>query len=512
MKKRFSGFLFLIVITCPALIVYGREILLEPVSSERSGISLENEQTALLSENRDRGTLTWKITPENGERIRSVKISSHAESPENLNPAGDILVQLSWWKNGKWSIWYPENILPGGSFRDADGSGLPDKTDIIAFNSETTLKSDLPSEVLPDMFSHHQISATPSLVSEVKETPYFVMEKPEEEGQVIVRMRSDRFPSSEFLTVSGWNGWDLGEAYTMGLMSRFHEIDRNGDRLNKIMFIGDDDFNEFGGMREFQWRAVSFQPRTKTRRLNLYVTRLISSAGTIGASRYQLRRDSLTNEEFHGKHITSIDFSNWRSWHTPEPRLIEQNPDGLTLLPRPISNLWILSPSFKIPAVARISFSVEMDASMPERYNDRDPSHKAWMSTYLEFLDESEKIIDVVKISVCRPRWGSVLASAGERPRNCRRARIRLVASHKTYLPEEEEKNMDGMMICRWRNLEIFECLYPQKYRSRLDENPLEPGEIPEAEKYRIRAVLISDAKTPSPRLHNVRVQWNKKD
>jgi hypothetical protein len=100
---------------------------------------------------------------------------------------------------------------------------------------------------------------------------------------------------------------------------------------------------------------------------------------------------------------------------------------------------------------------------------------------------------------------------AGEMPQGSHRARIRLVASHKTYLGGEDEKNMDGLMICRWRNLEIFECLYPQRYRARLDEEPIKPGEVPASEKYQIRAILLSDRKTPSPFLNKIRCLFEMK-
>ena len=477
-----------------------------PGGARKSGVFLRKDGIAGLEPGRDRGECIWDLPLKKGERLVDLRVEFDREPETNLIPPADVLLQLRWRnRKGDWASWYPPNILPGGDFQDRDGSGLPDLADIVEFTTTVLVRSDLPLRAMPPSVEGHHRRAFPPLVRHRGDRPLLSVKKPGQEGQLIVMMRSDRIPPANAITVSGWNGWDLEGGYTMGLMSRFHEIDRFGKRLNKIMFIGDDDWNEPGGFSPLKWRAVTFSPRCETRRLNLYAARLISSPGILKAAGYQIRSDSLLEPRYKGQSIKKIDLTSLEEWFIPEPWLVEILPDGVALLPRPISNAIAVSPPFSIPPVKRVGFSVEMDVSVPERYNDRDPSHKAWMSTYLEFLDERDLIRDVVKISACRPEWGGAMASAGERPEGLDRARIRLVASHKTYLPKEEEANMNGLMICRWRNLELFESRYPQGFRSRLEEDPLKPGEIPEARFLQVRAILLSDAKTSHPLLRKVR-------
>lgn len=494
--------------------IYSQEetLLLLPRDATLLGALLNENAEAILAPDCDRGECLWEISRESQIIMCKILPEVRIEPATEMNPPADVIIQLRWVKEDKnWSSWFPENLLAGGDFRDQNNSGIPDLADILEISSQTLIRSDLPDSAIPKWVNEHISLADPPLVKTVDGKLVLVVPKPREQGQTIVQMRSDRIPASRAITISGWNGWNLGEKYTMGLMSRFHEIDTNGNRLNKIMFIGDDDFNERGGVSPLKWRAVTFAPRNETRRLNLYPMRLISSPGTIMASQYQMREDRLDNSAYRGKTIRFWDLKDTSDWSAPEPSLKKPHPDGLVLLPRSISNVYILSPSFEIPPVNRIALSVEMDVTVPERYNDRDPSHKAWMSTYLEFLDRDEHVEDVLQITSCRPLWGDVLVTAGERPQGSRRARIRLVASHKTYLGGEEEKNMDGLMVCRWRNLEIFESLYPQTWRARLDEEPLKPGEIPASEKYQIRAILLSDRKTPSPILHKIKCLFETK-
>ncbi len=334
--------------------------------------------------------------------------------------------------------------------------------------------------------------------------------KEQEEGQAIIMMRSDRIPSSRFLTISGWNGWDLDDTYTMGLMSRFHELDAEGNRLNKIMFIGDDDWNQPGGIAPMHWRAVTFQPRDDTLRLNLYAIRLIASAGTVRAARYQLRQDSLADEIFRGKHIRRLNTGDVNAWHMLEPGLVESTDNAIVVRPFPLTSTYLVSPTYMLPRVERIGFSVTMGVNVPERYNDRDPSHKAWMSTYLELIDYRGRVVDTIKVSACRPRFGDVLAAAGEIHPWAKKWRIRLVASHQTYLPRKDKKNMDGEMICRWRAIEVFECTYPQDYRARLNEQPLTPGEIPTTSLLQIRVTFLADKTTPSPELKSITCRLRK--
>ncbi|MBN1901515.1 hypothetical protein JW926_09365 [Candidatus Sumerlaeota bacterium] len=477
-----------------------------PENASLDGVRLNEKSEGILSPNCDRGICIWEISGKSEMRIGAIMPEKSIEPAREFLPPADIILQIRWINDdGTWSSWFPENLLAGGDFRDDNHSGLPDLADILEITTHTLIYSDRSNLDKPrwakDVVSH----AAPPLLETIKGEKVLVVHKQEETGQTIVQMRSDRIPSFPAITISGWNGWNLGERYTMGLMSRFHEIDAEGNRLDKIMFTGDDDFHQRGGIAPLKWRAVSFSPRSETRRLNLYPMRLIGSPGTIMASRYQIRADSLSDPLFRGASISCPDIRNHAEWITDAPELVELLPNGIALRPLPLSNAFLLCSSFEIPDAERIALSIEMEVEVPERYNDRDPSHKAWMSTYLEFLDDKERVMDVLQITACRPLRGDKLMTAGEKPQGSRRARIRLVASHKTYLGRGDEKNMDGVMICWWRNLEMFECLYPQTYRARLDEAPFKSGEIPSSQKYQIRAILLSDRKTPSPVLKSVK-------
>jgi len=319
-------------------------------------------------------------------------------------------------------------------------------------------------------------------------------------------MRSDRIPDVSMITVSGYSGWDLGDVRTMGLMARFHEIDREGKRLNKIMLLGDDDWHQPGGKQALRWRAVSFSPREETRRLNLYCIRLISSSGTLNVADYQVRCDDLADSDNVGKSIRRFDFSEDEDWNADKGNLALLQNNTLELRPEPHTNTHAESRTFDIRDIGRIAFSVEMDMAVPERYNDHDPSHKVWMSTYLELLDDASEVVDVVKISVCRPEFGSSLSAAGEVPEGVTKARFRLVGSHVSYLPAHMKENMDGEITCRWRNLSVFQCNYPMHVRQRLDEDGIKAGEIPPGDKVQIRALLLGDATTESPVLNDLRL------
>jgi len=292
----------------------------------------------------------------------------------------------------------------------------------------------------------------------------------------------------------------------MGLMSRFHEIEAGGNRLNKIMFIGDDDWHQPGGKSPLKWRAVSFVPREETRRLNLYAARLISSSGTLQAADYMIRQDTLTGPSL-SKSIRRFDMSDGEGWTFGDQSLAVRTEGLIELRPAPHTNTFALSPEFDIPEVGRLGFSVEMDVSVPERYNDCDPSHKAWASTYLELLNDGDEVTDVIKISVCRPRFGNLLASAGEVPPETRRVRIRLVGSHQSYLSSEQKANMDGEMICRWRNLEVFESTYPTQWEATAEEGQVLLGSC---SKFQVRATLLADDHDKSPILQAVIVGLEK--
>ncbi len=489
----------------------GETIRLVPSDAKLDNVRIDKAGFAHLAPDADRGSCTWALAFDHPVALAAVSIDAASSPTDSLTTDADVLVQLRWRMNdGDWSPWWPENILPGGEFRDRDGSGLADLADILEFDGAAILRSDLPDARMPDWVTTHVMTASSPLVHSTAGGPELIVPKPRAAGQVIVQMRSDRIPPAPFVTVSGWNGWDLGDIHTMGLMSRFHEIDRHGDRLDKIMFIGDDDWHQPGGTAPLRWRAVTFQPHDATRRLNLYAARLISSPGTLRAARYQVRCDSLADPRvatpfdarFHAPSLQDPD-----AWMFEDSGLAALDDGILTLRPLPHTNTWALSRPFDLPEVPRIGFAVEMDVQVPERYNDFDPSHKAWASTYLELLSEYEDtVLDVIKISVCRPRFGSLLASAGERPAAARKVRLRLVASHQSYLSEDQKANMTGEMIVRWRHLQLFKCTYPTVWRGRLDRDPIQPNEIPPSTVYEFRAQLLADPSIPPPVLHRLTV------
>jgi|GEM_PF-7080152 len=511
MKQKLRLLLFIHMFLSAVFFLRGEtknsEMFLTPQDAQRSGILLNKEGSAILAQGGDRGVCFWNLDLKKQQTIKGIHPLVSVKPARGFIPPSDVIVQLrAKEKNGEWSPWFPENILPGGSFSDQNGSGLPDLADVMEITSGVLLRSDLSSKTLPSWVKKHDRTSKPSLVHKKGNKTILEIEKPEAPGQLIVQMHSDRIPPSPVLTLSGFNGWNLGETYTMGLMSRFHEIDTNGNRLNKIMFIGDDDFNQRGGVQPLKWRAVSFVPRKKTRRLNLYPMRLISSPGKMMCAQYQVRMDSLVNPLYRGKLIRKIDFGNMDDWEIPEPGIVKNSPGNLTLFPKPLTNGFVVSSPFTIPNVERVGFCVEMEAQVPEQYNDRDPSHKAWMSTYLEFLDDEDNVADVIQLTACRPRFGEIMASAGEKPPECPKARLRFVASHKTYLSKNQGVNMDGVMVCKWRSAEVFESLYPTDFREPLDEKTLEPGDIPESSCFQIRAFLLSDQKTDSPVLKGINV------
>lgn len=499
----------------PALFAWGnpseamRSIVLTPSQSILvNHLSIREDGAAVLSEGSSCGECVWEVSCE--KQLNLARIQAYADIPSatGMTPASDVILQYRLLQCNEagycWSEWLPRNILPGGDFRDSNGNGIPDGVEILEFNGKRAVWTDRPRDGLSRYFHDVHEHATPLLSVAMDDKRAFRFTKSHEDGQVIVQMHSDRIPTGAPLTVSGWNGWDLGTNQTMGLMSRFHELDAQGNRLNKIMFIGDDDWHQPGGRSTLKWRAVTFVPRERARRLNLYAARLISSSGTLETAQYQIQQDSLADKRHLGKCLA--DFSSFvlKEWSLSDSDLVSSASDCLSISPRPHSNAFALSPAFELHGVNRACLVVEMDVQVPERYDDLDPSHKAWASTYLELLDSAENVVDVIKLSVCRPRFGGVLASAGEVPPEAIKARLRLVASHQSYLQPHQKANMDGEMLCRWRNIRVYESLYPQEFRSRLDEQPPKPNEIAVCGAIQIRSLFLSDSPEESPILHSV--------
>ncbi len=485
-----------------------KEIQLTPLESSLNNVSIQEDGAAVVADRSNPGSCTWDVFTTKGEVLSGIRIDASIKPPAShgLAAHADVLTQIRWkLPDGSWSEWFPENILPGGNFPDSNNSGIPDSVHILNLTSPVTVLSDISKNQMPDWVDIHTTYVAPSLIEEHNNQRILHVSRADKDGQTIVMMKSDRIPPACAVTVSGWNGWRLPRGYTMGLMSRLHEIDAYGNRLNKIMFIGDDDFCEPGETAPLHWRAVSFVPRLDTVRLNLYPARLIESEGELMVSHYQVRTDSLADSAYRGEEIYSYTFEDLKGWEIQDPFLVETHNNSVIVKPHPLTYSYLLSPVFEIPEVECIALSVEMDIEVPRRYNDYDPSHKAWMSTYLELLNDKGALVDAIKVSACRPRFGDILAAAGQRRPDVRLGRVRLVASHISYLmPKEKIANMDGVMISRWRNLRIFVSRYPQGWRGRLDEEPLNAGEIPPAEHIQVRTILLADTQTPTPVLKNV--------
>ena len=468
------------------------EIRLSPGQvSDAENIELCLDGSAHLRPEASQGICTWNIDFDGPRVLKSLNVQQRHAREADAYPPGDLLVQVRWLHGDTWSSWWPGNLLKGGDFRDHDKTGIPDSAEVLQFDSSSTVYSDLATTELPTWVEKHIRHVSPSMTVRTDKNRFLQIIKPNTQGQVIAQVRKDWIPDAPCITVSGWNGWDLNDIHTMGLMSRFHEIDAQNNRLNKIMFIGDDDWHQPGGQEALKWRAVTFVPRDETRRLNLYATRLISSPGTLRAANYQIRADSLSEKSNRGRTLFSPPMPSLKQWEVSSPGRVQVQSDTLVIRPHPHTNAYAVSAPFQIPPVERLAFSIEMEARVPDRYNDHDPSHKAWISTYLELLDKHDRILDIIKISACRPEMANALCAAGERPAQCCKGRFRLVASHQSYLPERMKQNMDGEMTCLWRNLELFECKYPTKWRGRLDEDPIETNEIPKARQLQVRALFL---------------------
>ena len=513
------------LLCCATLVMYAgvaladteapmESLLLTPTAcTDREHLQLRSDGSFALEEGWGSGYCVWDITRERAFQLLDLSVCSEVKHVSGFTPAGDIIVQVRTHKedgtNGRWTEWWPQNLLRGGSFRDATGNGIPDGVDILEFGEQGRLWTDNPREGLSKWFGAVFTESDPPMVSQRDGNSIFRFCKARADGQTIVQMHSDRVPTAQYLTVSGWNGWDLGNAQTMGLMSRFHEIDAQGRRLNKLMFIGDDDWNQPGGISPLMWRAVTFKPRRETRRLNLYAARLISSSGTLECAKYQVHQDSLASEQHLGVCLKRFDRMNSEEWSFSDPDLSFADEHSLQMRPHPHSNSSALGSCFALCGARRVCVIAEMDVQVPERYDDHDPSHKAWASSYLELLDSEERVAGVVKVSVCRPRFGDELACAGEVPSNAVKARLRLVASHQSYLQPDDRKNMDGEMFCRWSQIRVFESRYPQEFRTRLDEDSFRPGEVPLTRGAEVRAIVLGDSSESSPVLRSIRVELN---
>lgn len=398
----------------------------------------------------------------------------------------DIITQVRFQANGKWTDWQPRNLLRGGDMADSDGDGIPDWASVMRLRqtgdlifADTSISPWMPPE---GDYWHGKNREAGRFVDRIEHPPgakqSLRLNRGTSDGQDTAAMRLDLVPPDTDLTVCGWTKYDLGSETSMGVMARFHEFDAEGNRVNKYDLLGDDDFHQPSGRSEWVWRALSFHSRVDTTFLNLYPIRMIAAKGSAWASNYEVRLGSVYGS---GKEI-------WRLG------------EKVTLTPKPFEvATWIQPKPIKVKAGQLYAFRISMRNDVPAHY---EPTHQAWVSAYLEFYDKDMGFLDYCKVMAFRPEHPA--GAAMHAPKGAAYARFMLVASHITYA---ERTGMEGPMTATFDDLRLEESDFDATFTPRPD-GPLSV-EVPRAAtRMEARSFLLSREKSLKPSFERYEVDW----
>lgn len=431
--------------------------------------------------------------------------------------ATDIVTQIRFrLKDGKWTNWHPRNLLRGGDMADSDGDGIPDWVSVMRLRERgNTIYADTcPSDWRPPEGSYWRGRARERgrFLDRVERPPgaeqSLKLTRAASDGQDTAAMRMDLVPPDTELTVCGWTKYDLGGGTSMGVMARFHEFDLEGDRVNKYVLLGDDDFHQPSGRSEWRWRALSFRSLPRTTFLNLYPIRMITAKGRAWAANYEIRLRTVYSGWGGGRAVFRESFEALDGWDISGPgggALSEKAVVGhscLRLDPDPLEVVTATQRKYIAVEPGQLyAFRIAMQNDIPAHY---DKTHQAWMSAYLEFYDKEMRFLDHCKVMAFRPRLDRPLGAAMHAPEGSRYARFMLAASHISY---GDRAGMKGPMHAYFDALQLEKSDFDPAFTPRTGEDvsaEVRAG----ADKIEIRSFLLTREKHLTPAFGGYEVTW----
>ena len=419
--------------------------------------------------------------------------------------ATDIVTQVRFRANRRWTDWEPRNMLRGGDMDDSDGDGIPDWVSVMRLRetgnlmfADTSISPWMPPE---DDYWRGKARVIGRFVDEIDHPPgakhSLRLLRGTSDGQDTAAMRLDLVPSDTDLTVCGWTKYDLGSETSMGVMARFHEFDAEGNRVNKYVLLGDDDFHQPSGHSEWVWRALSFRSRPDTTFLNLYPIRMIAAQGSAWASNYEIRLGSVWGS---GRRILWDCFDDPADWEISGGGKLDK--DRLILTPEPLKVATAVQRKpIKVSPGRLYAFRVSMQNDVPPHY---EPTHQAWVSAYLEFFDKDMRFLDYCKVMAFRPVMERPVGAAMHAPKEAAYARFMLAASHITY---GDKAGMDGPMTATFGELQLEESSFDPTFARRPD-GPVSLAVPREASKMEVRSFLLSREKSLKPSFERYEIEW----
>lgn len=492
--------------------------------SERGRITLKQadpSQTGSESSYLTFGTYTYEVALPPGSGVSEVVTLSPDLPVEEKTPtdkggwpsvATDLITQVRFLQpDGKWTPCQPRNLLTGGDFADQNRNGLPDWTSLmqlrsggmILFTDSYPVGSQAPSW----NWWHGKEQRQRGNFVDKRETPpgasqSLRLERHTSKGQDTPEMRKDLVPPETTLTVSGWNRYDLGDQTSMGVMARFHEFNAEGDRINKYVLLGDDDFHQPTGRSSWRWRALTFTTMSGTVRLGIYPIRMITAQGRAWSANWEVREGSVYSGWGNPKAIFRETFHDLNGWELSHPAMISSVKTGystshsLVMKPPPLAVATAIQKNLiPIQEGKLYAFRVAMQNDTSAKY---EPTHETWVSCYLEFLDADKRIRDYVKAMVFRPVLQRPVGAAMVAPPASKFARFRLVASHITY---GERQNITGAMTASFSALQLEESAYDATWIPRPPGAKIKFSVPVRATKMQIRSWLLSRDRRVTPSL-----------
>ena len=492
-----------------------------------TNLSLSPDHTLTLKPGAFCGTcsLTLDVPAGNPKRV-NVSVINPKTPPGNatlrLWPASatDIAAQVRFrLSDGRWTEWQPRNLLRGGDMRDSDGDGIPDWVSVMhlrddgsnLFYADTRISDWMPPK---KSYWDGKTRASGTFVDAV-EPPAGAwqslrLNRPASGGgQDTAAMRLDLVPPDAELTVCGWTKYDLGNETSMGVMARFHEFDGSGNRVNKYVLLGDDDFHQPSGRSEWRWRALSFKSLPQTTFLNLYPIRMIGGKGRAWAANYEIRLGAVHSDWGSEQAIFRESFESLDGWEISGPgvgALSDKAVDGrssLRLDPEPLKVVTATQKScIKVEPGQLYAFRIAMQNDVPAHY---EKTHQAWMSAYLEFYDKDMRFLDYCKAMAFRPTPGRPVGAAMHAPNGSRFARFMLAASHISY---GDRTGMDGPMHAYFDALQLEKSDFDPAFTPRPDADIR--LDVPRsADKMEVRSYLLSRQRDLRPSFAGYTIEWS---
>ena len=493
--------------------------------AECTNLSLSKGPSVSLKDRGSSGTCSTTLdVPEGHPKQVELKLigpkTPAGDASSKMWPAlaTDIITQVRFRSNdGRWTDWEPRNLLRGGDMADSDGDGIPDWASVMCLrehgnlmHADTRVSDWMPPEA---DYWHGKTLERGRFVDEVDHPAgagqSLRLTRATSDGQDTAAMRLDLVPPDTELTVCGWTKYDLGDGTSMGVMARFHEFDGSGNRVNKYVLLGDDDFHQPSGRSEWRWRALSFRSLPETKFLNIYPIRMISAKGRAWAANYEVRLGSVYSDWGAGRAIFRENFENLDGWEISGAGgggLSKKTVDGdssLRLDPKPLDVVTATQKKYiEVEPGQLYSFRIAMQNDVPTHY---DKTHQAWMSAYLEFYDRDKRFLDYCKVMAFRPTLEKPAGAAMQAPKGSRYARFMLAASHISY---GDRDGMEGPMHAYFDALQLEQSDFHPTFTPR-PNGPIQIEVPPQAEKLEIRSFLLSRQGDLAPSFAGYELSWN---